>query len=245
MVSQQSHRVSLQPAFILHGRDFQNTSRLLDVFSLEYGRVTLVAKGVRSSRSKLHGLLEPFTPLIVSWSGKGDVQTLTGAESVKNEIKLSGKQIMCAYYINELLQRLMTEHDPHPELFNIYQATLERFKYDDEEVVLRRFEKNLLSEIGYGLNLDIESESGNSIVTNENYYYDIEKGPVSIKQDNMSHETNAELIISGKTLYDMSVDTFSSSQSKKEAKQLMRIILNHYLGDKPLKTRNLHWYKPL
>ncbi len=242
MSSQKSHRVSLQSAFILHGRNFRDTSRLLDVFTLDYGRVTLVAKGARSSRSKLHGILEPFMPLIVSWSGKGDVQTLTGAESVKNEIALSGKQVMCAYYVNELLQRLMTEHDPHPELFTIYQATLESFKYENEQTVLRRFEKHLLTEIGYGLNLDIEAESGVNIETSENYYYDIEKGPIRIEQNNTS---NDEFIISGQTLYDMSVDTYSSSQSKKEAKQLMRIILNHYLGDKPLKTRSLHWYKPL
>ena len=120
-MSQQSHRVSLQPAFILHGRDFRNTSRLLDVFTLDYGRVTLVAKGVRTSRSKLQGVLEPFSPLIISWSGKGDVQTLTGAESVKNSISLLGKQVMSAYYINELLQRLMTVHDPHSDLFEIYR----------------------------------------------------------------------------------------------------------------------------
>jgi len=245
MVSQQSHRVSLQSAFILHGRDFRDSSRLLDVFTLDYGRVTLVAKGARSARSKLQGVLEPFTPLIISWSGKGDVQTLTGAESVKSEIDLSGKQIMCAYYINELLQRLMTVHDPHPELFEIYQTTLARFKHEDEEIILRRFEKNLLTEIGYGLNLNIESESGVSIVKNENYYYDIEKGPVSIKQNNLNNESNGEFIISGQTLFDMSVDKFSSSRNQKEAKKLMRIILNHYLGDKPLKTRSLHWYKPL
>ena len=91
-VSHQSHRVSLQSAFILHGRDFRDTSRLLDVFSLDYGRVTLVAKGARSPRSKLQGILQPFTPLLISWSGKGDVQTLTGAESVKSTIHLSGKQ---------------------------------------------------------------------------------------------------------------------------------------------------------
>lgn len=85
-MSQQSHRVSLQPAFILHGRDFRDSSRLLDIFTLDYGRVTLVAKGARSARSKLQGVLEPFTPLIISWSGKGDVQTLTGAESVKTQL---------------------------------------------------------------------------------------------------------------------------------------------------------------
>ena len=240
-MNQQSHRVSLQPAFILHGRDFRDTSRLLDVFSLDFGRVTLVAKGARSARSKLQGVLEPFSPLIISWSGKGDVQTLTGAESVKSSINLQGKQVMSAYYINELLQRLMTAHDPHPELFEIYKKTLENFLEDDEELVLRRFEKQLLAEIGYGLSLDVEAENGTALINNELYYYDLERGPINIKR----HEIDGGFVISGQSLLDLSIEKFSSIQSKKEAKQLMRIILSHHLGDKPLKTRNLHWYKPL
>jgi len=240
-MSQQHHRVSLQPAFILHGRDFRDSSRLLDVFSLDYGRVTLVAKGARSPRSKLQGILEPFSPLIISWSGKGEVQTLTGAESVKSSIKLLGKQILSAYYINELLQRLMIQYDPHPELFRMYKQTLENFQAGNEEVVLRGFEKKLLSEIGYALNLEFEVESGNSVNKDKQYYYDIESGPVSVDGNN---DIDA-FTVSGQTLIDMSAEKFTQAENKKEAKQLMRIILSYHLGDKPLKTRNLHWYKPL
>ena len=241
IVNQQSHRVSLQTAFILHGRDFRDTSRLLDVFSLDFGRVSLVAKGARSSRSKLQGILQPFSPLIISWSGKGEVQTLTGAETIKSSINLSGKQVMSAYYINELLQRFITFHDPHPELFLIYQKTLESFLHDNEELALRRFEKHLLAEIGYGLNLEYDSDSGAALIQNESYYYDLEKGPVNTKNSGLENE----FIISGQTLLDMSREEFSNPQSQKEAKQLMRIILSHHLGDKPLKTRSIHWYKPL
>ena len=240
-VSHQSHRVSLQAAFILHGRDFRDTSRLLDVFTEDYGRITLVAKGARSARSKLQGILQSFTPLIISWSGKGEVQTLTGAESVKTTINLSGKQVMSGYYINELLQRLTTFHDPHPEIFTLYQKTLENFVTEEDEIVLRRFEKHLLAEIGYGLNLQSDSDTGTDINTNEMYYYNIEKGPVNIKNNN----TEGEFIFSGQTLVEMSDEKFSCAQTQKEAKQLMRIILSHHLGDKPLKTRSLHWYKPL
>ena len=240
-MSQQHHRVSLQSAFILHGRDFRDSSRLLDVFSRDYGRVSLVAKGARSPRSKLQGILQPFSPLIISWSGKGEVQTLTAAEAVKSTINLSGKQVMSAYYINELLQRFITFHDPHPELFSIYQNALESFLIDEEELVLRVFEKHLLTEIGYGLNLEIDSETGATIDKGEQYYYDIEQGPVNIKNSQITDE----LMISGQTLLDMSAEKFSCAQSQKEAKQLMRIILSHHLGDKPLKTRSLHWYKTL
>lgn len=240
-MSQNSHRVSLQDAFILHGRNFRDTSRLLDVFTLEYGRVSLVAKGARSARSKFHGLLEPFTPLSISWSGKGEVQTLTGVESVKNTINLNSKQVMSAYYINELLQRLITFHDPHSELFELYKKTLESFSNEDTELVLRCFEKQLLAEIGYGLSLNIDANNGTALVKDELYYYDLEQGPINIHAD----EVNGEFIIRGQSLLDLHLEKFTSLQSKKEAKQLMRIILSHHLGDKPLKTRSLHWYKPL
>ncbi|MDH5599918.1 MAG: DNA repair protein RecO [Gammaproteobacteria bacterium] len=240
-MNQQSHRVSLEPAFILHGRDFRDSSRLLDVFTKEFGRVTLVAKGARSARSKLQGILQPFTPLVISWSGKGDVQTLTGAESVKSTIHLSGKQVMSGYYINELMQRLTTFHDPHPELFTLYQGTLESFAVEEDEIILRRFEKHLLSEIGYGLNLLTETDSGRAVNPDDSYFYDIEKGPLSCNKNN----SEGELVISGQTLVELNDEKFSCVQTQREAKQLMRIILSHHLGDKPLKTRSLHWYKPL
>lgn len=234
-------RIQLQPAFILHGRSYRDSSRLLDVLTRDYGRVTLVAKGARSARSKLQGVLEVFTPLIISWSGKGEVQTLTGAESVKNTVLLSGKHIISAYYINELVQRLTIPHDPHPELFFIYKQALEGFANEDTELVLRRFEKKLLTEIGYGLNLQTESESGEKILKNEAYYYDVEKGAINIK----NNPATDAISISGETLLDLEAEKFRSSKSQSEAKKLMRVILGYHLGDKPLKTRNLHWYKPL
>ena len=237
----QDHRVNLQPAFILHGRAYRDTSQLLDVFTQDFGRLTLVAKGARSPRSKFQGMLQVFSPLIISWSGKGEVQTLTGAESVKNTINLPGKHIISAYYINELIQRLLIHHDPHPELFGVYQTTLEKFADENDELVLRRFEKQLLAEIGYGLSLEVEPVSGDVILENETYYYDIEKGPINIKYGEISDA----LTLSGQTLLDMASEEFSSQQSQKQAKQLMRFILSHHLGGKPLKTRELNWYKPL
>ena len=237
-MSQQQHRVTLQPAFILHGRDFRNTSRLLDVFTQDYGRISLVAKGARSASSKSHGILQPFSPLIISWTGKGEVQTLTGVESVKSAISINGKHVMSAYYINELLQRLITQHDPHPELFVHYQQALEQLNNGNDELALRRFEKNLLAEIGYGINMEYDADNGLQINENTTYYYDVEKGP--IKTNNT--DDNDFFIFSGQTLIDMANEKFTSLKNQKEAKQLMRIILNYHLGGKPLKTRSLHWY---
>lgn len=241
-MEQTRHRVNLQAAFILHGRDFQNTSRLLDVFTKDFGRITLVAKGARSARSKMQGILQPFTSLIISWTGKGDVQTLTGAETVKSSINLSGKQVMSGYYVNELIQRLVTFHDPHSDLFSVYQTTLENLSTgNDDELILRCFEKNMLAEIGYGLCLDTESISGTKINKDLMYHYDVENGPIVESAEFVSDD----ILIKGQTLLDLFFEKFTSPQSKKEAKRLMRVILNHHLGDKPLKTRNLHWYKPL
>ena len=240
-MSASDHRVSLQPAFILHGRDYRDSSRLLDVFSRDYGRVTLVAKGVRSSRSKLQGLLIPFTPLLVSWSGKGEVQTLTGAESVKSSIELGRRQLMSGYYMNELLQRLTTAHDPHPDLYDIYEASLKRFASEEDELILRHFEKQLLASLGYALNLLSEVKSGEAVEDGAQYYYDVESGPVRISED----DTGDVFCVSGKTLLELENGSFTGHDTQRQAKQLMRIIMSHYLGDKPLKTRSLHWYKTL
>ncbi len=240
-MSQSDHRVSLQPAFILHGRNYRDSSRLLDVFSQDFGRVSLVAKGVRSARSKLQGLLIPFTPLLISWSGKGEVQTLTGAEMVKSSIQLGRRQLMSGYYMNELVQRLTTAHDPHPELYNIYETALKQFAAEDDELVLRRFEKHLLASLGYALNLQTEAENGAAVEACEQYYYDVESGPVRVQAGNDSEM----FTVSGQTLLDMENEYFSGNDTRRQAKQLMRIIMAHYLGDKPLKTRSLHWYRTL
>lgn len=235
-----TYRVSLEDAFILHSRPYSDTSRLLDIFTRTHGRITLIAKGARSQKSKLHGILQLFIPLLISWSGKGEVQTLTAAESVKTTISITGTTVMCAFYMNELLQRMLTKYDPHPELYDIYHDTLLKFSVDDEETNLRRFEKLVLQEVGYGLNLHSESVTGDPIVASKNYIYDADKGASYV--DKTNHD---EWFISGQTLIDLAKDTYMNTESKNQAKQLMRKVLQRHLGDKPLKTRALHWYKPL
>ena len=142
---------------------------------------------------------------------------------------------MSAYYINELLQRLMTFHDPHPELFSIYKQTLESFICEDEELVLRRIEKHLLIEIGYGLNLESEYENGVALVKDEKYYYDIEKGPVNIN----NNTSDGELIVSGQTLHDLAIEQFSSSESKKEVTAIPKEI--KYESSSKIAASELHY----
>lgn len=238
-VTSTPQRVNLEPGFILHSKAYRDTSLLLEIFSAEFGRLSLVAKGAKGPRSKFYGLLQPFYPLLLSWSGKGELQTLTGAELQQQVIQLAGKSVMSGFYVNELLMRLVTRHDPHPDLFQIYQLTLYQLQNGNDEVVLRRFERMLLQEIGYGLLLEQEADSGAAIEVDADYYYDIERGPVK------SQPQSDQLLVKGQTLIDLASDDYTDATSLKQAKQLMRMILWHYLGGKPLKTQLLNWYKTI
>src|SRR4029079_13195722 len=117
-------RVLLQPAFILHHRPFRETSVLLDVFSEEHGRISLVAKGVRTHRSKLKALLQPFVPLLASWQGKNELMNLVSVEANGPPFQLCGDCLLSGFYVNELLVRLLQKQDPHPRLFSYYVSTL-------------------------------------------------------------------------------------------------------------------------
>ena len=232
------HRVSLQPAYILHAREYRETSRILEVFSYDYGRVSLVAKGSRGPRSRLQGMLQLFCPLLMSWTGQGELQTLTHAELNGKAIALTGRRAMSGYYLNELLLRLMTKHDPHPLLFDYFAETLQRLSSEDEEPVLRRFEVLLLQETGYGLNLEYDMVNDQPVVADQQYAYHMEQGPVRL-----ASQPDAEFSLSGQTLIELANDALQSKQSLREAKFLMRRIIDAQLGNKPLKSRAFHWFK--
>ena len=136
---------------------------LLEIFSEAHGRVGLVARGVRSAKSRQRGDLQPFRPLRLSWSGRGELGTLTGVEADGVAPPLQGPGLYSAFYVNELLVRLLARQDPHPPLYALYRDSLERLaRCTDIEPVLRIFEKRLLEEIGYGLLLDCEVEHGDA-----------------------------------------------------------------------------------
>ena len=143
-------RVLLQSAFILHRRPYRNTSLLLEAFSQEQGRLGLVARGVVAPKSRLKGLLQPFTPLLLSWTGVGELATLTTAEETALPIALPPNRGLAGLYVNELLVRLLPRLDPLPSLFVAYETLLaELATAPGEEPPLRRFEKRLLEELGY------------------------------------------------------------------------------------------------
>ena len=232
-MSQHRHRVDAQPAFVLHSYPFRETSLIIDVFSRDFGRVSLVARGARRPRSVLRGLVMAFQPVELSWAGKGEVQTLMKAEWQGGQPLLAGSALFCAYYLNELLINLLPREDAHQRLFAAYTATLQRFADGVAEADLRRFEKALLQELGYGLTLT-HDEQGLPLDASGFYAYEIENGPVRL-----SRAGNSALSVVGKTLLDLECGDFSDARSLLEAKSLMRALISHYLGGQQLSTRKI------
>lgn len=173
-------RIEQQPAFILHGRAWRETSMLLECFTRDFGRIGLVARGVRKERSRLpRALLQPLTAVSLGWSGAGELATLTGVEARAAPLRLAGETLLCGLYLNELLLRLTVRHDPHPRLFDAYERTLERLAAGDAATwTLRRFERDVLDDVGYGLNLSADAVSGAEVDAARYYGYRHEVGPV-------------------------------------------------------------------
>ncbi len=233
----QSHknRLENEPAFVLHSYPFRETSLLIEIFSRQHGRIPLVARGARRPKSAVRGLLMSFQPLLLSWFGKHEVRTLHGAEWQGGQPLLQGTALLCGFYLNELLLNLMVRDDPHEQLFDYYQHTLQQLaKGTDLAATLRCFEKHLLQELGYALLLEREAESDRPIDAAADYQYIVEHGAARAEAGR-----GDGLQISGKTLLDIAADDYRDPQSARQGKQLMRMLLNHHLGGRVLHTREL------
>ncbi|HJW04284.1 MAG TPA: DNA repair protein RecO [Azospira sp.] len=229
----QRNRVDGQPAYVLHAYPFRETSLIVEAFTRDFGRVALLARGARRPRSALRGLLMGFQPLEVGWAGKGEVLTLMKAEWQGGQPLLAGQALFCGYYLNELLIHLLPREDAHEHLYAVYAETLRRFAEGVREADLRRFEKSLLQELGYGLSLSTDAD-GRAVEEGGFYAYEIERGPVRLPRPGSS-----ALAVSGKTLLDLAHEDFTDTRSQAEAKQLMRALMAHYLGGKGLETRKI------
>lgn len=225
-------RQDQQPVFVLHTHPFKETSLLVELFSRDHGRIAAVAKGARRPRSAMRGMLQSFQPLLATWSGKSELRNLHGLEWGEGLLLLQGEALMCGFYLNELLLRLLPREDAHPALFAFYAHTLRELA-DGGEVapILRRFELNLLQELGYALPLAHDAH-GQPIDAERDYRYVAEQGALP--------ETGDEGVqLRGKTLLDMQGGDYSDPRTRQQSKQLMRVLLAHYLGDHPLYTRQL------
>jgi len=230
-----SHRIAEQPAFVLHSYAYRETSLIIDVFSRDHGRLALVAKGAKRPHSALRGVLQTFQPLSMSWSGKSEMRTLTGAEWVGGMLPLTGDALLCGFYVNELLVKFCAREDAHPQLFHHYVVTLTRLAHDEPPVqVLRSFERVLLRETGYAMALD-RTVARKPVTPEGRYVFDPERGVREAASELPAHWP----VVSGQTLLDMERDDYHRAQTVAQSKTLMRFLLNTYLGGAPLATRQI------
>lgn len=235
-------RVDAQPSWVLHTYPFRETSLIVEIFARDFGRLALMARGARRPRSALRGLLMAFQPLELGWAGKGEVPTLMKAEWQGGQPLLGGKALFCGYYLNELLLNLLPREDAHEKLFAVYGETLRAFAGGVREADLRSFERALLAELGYGLNLTHDA-AGRAIAAGERYVYQIERGAVRLADLPPDYSAAAReaapLVVSGKTLLDLERGDFGAAATLFEAKQLMRFLMTHHLDGQALQTRKI------
>ena len=228
--------VELTPCFILHSRPYLESSLILDIFSRDHGRLHLIAKGAKREKSGFAGLLQPYQRLLMAWHGKSELMTLTDVDTDNEPYVLPDVRLIAGFYVNELLTRLLHQHESHPELFNLYDKTISDLSGSENiNAILRIFEKGLLQSLGYGLVLDHDVGDGQAIETHHKYYYLIDAGPI---KDKPSIENHVE--ITGKSLMALDKECFENKSELEEAKRLMRFILKSHLGDKPLASRALY-----
>ena len=225
-----SERVSLAPAYLLHQRPWRETSRVLEVWSRDHGRLGLVARGVRRPRAPQRSLLQPFTPLLMSWSQRTELGNLGAVEAAGVAPTLRGKPLLAAFYINELLLRLLPRQDAHPDLYAVYVKTLSELAGARPATSLRLFEVDLLSAIGYGLSLS-QTSTGDAVDPDAEYLYDLDEGPRPA-----GGRKGPGVPIPGRTLLALQHGTLDDAGDLKAAKRLLAAALQRHLDGRALKT---------
>ncbi|MBU3069920.1 DNA repair protein RecO [Aestuariicella sp. G3-2] len=226
-------RVELQPGYILHSRPFRDTSLILDCLTEDYGRLSLIAKGARSAKSRQRQLCQPFTPLLLSWQGKSSLKTLTSIESRQLPLGLKGEFLFSGLYLNELLTRLVPEQDSCPEIYQSYEVALGQLAdMLPLEPVLRAFELRMLEDLGYHLDLSRDAD-GLDLRAEEMYQWWPEQGW------RLASDTLTAQSFPGVHLQAMREGDFQDPQTQRSAKVLTRILFKPLLGERPLQSRKL------
>ena len=225
-------RASNQPAYILHARAWRETSLLLEVFSREHGRIGLLARGVRAQRARItRAMLEPFQLLSLDWAGTGELPNLRAAEVVGAANRYAGDMLLSGLYVNELLARLTARHDPHPNLFDRYAMLLDELASPLSLAwTLRRFERDLLAELGYGLLLDREAETGTPISAESEYLYQPEHGPVPM------HVQSAGARVRGAALLALHEDKLPPPGDLAALRRMLRAVIGAHVGENGLRA---------
>jgi DNA repair protein RecO (recombination protein O) len=227
-------KVAGQPAFVLHSYPYKETSLIIDLFTRDFGRVALIAKGAKRPHSQLRGVLQTFQPLSSSWVGKSELRTLTDAEWVGGMLPLEKTALLCGFYLNELLVKLLARDDAHPALFDHYVATLNQLAHNEPaSIVLRKFERALLKETGVAADLTRCVETRSAVRADVTYVVDPERGP------RPERASDPWPRVAGKTLLDMECENYDDAATQSQSKQLMRFLVAHHLNGAPLNTRQI------
>ena len=225
-----------EPAYLIHQRPFSESSQIINLFSRHFGRVDVIAKGSKRPKSKFKSLLQPFMPILVSWSGRSQLKTLRGIDlNIKQKTTLPNKQLMSAFYLNELILSFLITNDPYPELFDYYALTIDKLSdVDSNESVLRTFEINLLSQIGYAINFQTEAMSSNYIDAEQVYRFVVEEGFIRSNTTTTHHS-----LIKGSIIKAIERGDYSTSQVLKAAKRITRKSIKYHLSGKELNTKKV------
>lgn len=227
-------KVAGQPAFVLHSYPYKETSLIIDLFTRDFGRVALIAKGAKRPHSQLRGVLQTFQPLSSSWVGKSELRTLTDAEWVGGMLPLEKTALLCGFYLNELLVKLLARDDAHPALFDHYVSTLNQLAHNEPApIVLRKFERALLKETGVAADMTRCVETRRAVQADVVYVVDPERGP---RPERASDQWPR---VAGKTLLDMECENYEDVATQVQSKQLMRFLVAHHLNGAPLNTRQI------
>jgi DNA repair protein RecO (recombination protein O) len=223
-------RIQLAPAYILHHRPYRDTSRILEVLSRDHGRLSLFARGARGPKARLASTLQPFQLLLLSWSGRGDAAQLTAAERSEHEPAMPASSLMASFYLNELLLKLTTRHDPLPALFDDYHEAMSGLRQGALQPALRIFEKRLLESLGYGLELATEAQSGRRIEPHEYYHFRPAQGLFPTVA-----EANGAL--AGRSLLSLASEDLAGARELEDARRLLQAALAQCLEGRELTTR--------
>ena len=230
-----------QPAFVLHTYPYRETSVIVEALTEQHGRVALVARGAKRPRSELRGVLQAFQPLTLSWAGAAELKTLVKAEWRGGLPLPGGAALLCGFYLNELLLKLLPREDPHPLLWTAYASALQALTADAhpaaQSATLRRFEVRLLAELGYALALTHDVDSGAPVDAAQRYHYAFDRGPRLVAEEPRAHSQWP--IVRGATLIALATEQYPDGDVAAEAKRLMRGVLDHYLDERRIFSRRV------
>ena len=225
--------VNLSPCYVIHTRAYRETSLLVELFSLDYGFVSTVARGARRKTSPLRALLQPFRALLGSWSGRGDLKVLHTVEASGRPQVLRQEVLASSFYLNELLSRLLQHSEAYPALFAYYADTLSALADTPYTMVprLRVFEKKILTAIGYGLTLHRVAHSGKAVQPEQYYGFDPEVG--------ILEEPRPTASVWGATLLALEYETPWELLAHRNARNFMRVLIAYRVGCRPIVSRAL------